>query len=261
MYGMYGSVFNIACYLNKLPSRNRYGRRSDVSTRPQISCLLSNKLAEKRSAVTVTVPHSSALNNNNPCSNSHEVREARISSKEPLGNGLKKPYLWQGSKLELCKLKSFPLLWRSHTSYFGVGFQLRELENLPLEVDGRWVGFEFDGESKLIEEVTIARGQTTNSFFFSWLFVWAFYKSGSNGVGWDCLWRVKVSQAQKSLQMSSTNTVDNQLHILRKKEKVTEQDCESLWPDLRFAAWAELPRRSLWCSKFSMLTIKHIPRG
>ena len=47
----------------------------------------------------------------------------------------------------------------------------------------------------------------------------------------------------------------------QKKEKVTEQDCESLWPDLRFAASAELPRRSLWCSKFSMLTIKHIPRG
>ena len=49
----------------------------------------------------------------NPCSNSHEVRGAR-SSKEPLGNGSKKLYLWKGSKLELCKLKLFPLLWWSH---------------------------------------------------------------------------------------------------------------------------------------------------
>ena len=45
-----------------------------------------------------------------------------------------------------------------------MGFQLRELENLSLEVDGRWVGFECDGESKLIEEVTIARGIPLSQF-------------------------------------------------------------------------------------------------
>ena len=100
------------------------------------------------------------------CSNSR-IQGSLYLQKEPLSNGLTKPHLWQGSNLELCKLKLFSLLLvKSYlTLAWAFSWENSRICLLRSMADGSVLRVTLN-PSSLKRWLKLVRGQITSSIFF-----------------------------------------------------------------------------------------------